>query len=512
MRKANMLWNSLLCAQAVLGSTFSSLALIGCGNGGASAADPEKDQPTGEIEANLTQIPSNVLCVQITVSRGQTSTFFTVAAGQSSAALDIGRLPMGTTEVQAAAFSVACSSVTASTVPDWVSAPVSVEVKPGIKPQVRFVLVPNVTTTVGVDFIQPPIALAAGGLSAFAIGSTGAVRAWGNNTGGILGDGTSTTRLAPVAASLLGPPADFTAAIAVSSKSGASHACSLTTMGGLRCWGANGSGQLGNGTTTPASNPIALNNSDTLKVALGDNHTCIIMSDTTFRCAGSNTSGQLGVNSTVPSFLYFASSATTGYIDIAAGGDTTCARRDGLNSGVYCWGSNAYGQCGTEPTGTNQLSPVLVVGMGAAAEIDVGDQFACGRKSDGTVWCWGSNASGQLGDLTTVDRSSPVQVQGISSAVQISLGRFHACALLADGSVRCWGANGWGQLGDGSGVGQLTPVPVRGIAGALEVRAGGNFTCVRLESGTAQCFGYNREGEVGDGTTEPRFVPTPVAW
>lgn len=146
-----------------------------------------------------------------------------------------------------------------------------------------------------------------------------------------------------------------------------------------------------------------------------------------------------------------------------------------------------------------------------AVEIRAGGDHICARLSNGTVWCWGSNAKGQLGDGTVVERNAPVQVGGITSAVALALGDAHTCVLLSDATVRCWGFNGSGQLGDGTTTDRHSPVAVTGLTGVSEIGAsiGANHTCARL-GGFVKCWGDNTYGQLGDGTTTNRSSPVDV--
>jgi alpha-tubulin suppressor-like RCC1 family protein len=472
-----------------------ALAACGAGNG----MDPASRETTGEIEASLTQIPTGVLCVQITTSRGGGATSLNVTSGSSSAALSIGPLPIGTTTVQATAYNVACASVTPTTTPDWVGAPATVDVKAGANAKVSLILTPSVATTVSVNFVSPAVALGPGKSDTWVISATGSIRGWGYDQDGEVGDGGSTDRLSPVAIASLP---------AVSSISGGgSHACAVTTPGALQCWGTNFYGMLGDGTTTDRLNPVVSIASNVKQVSAGSNYTCVVKTDKTIWCAGYNGLCELGNGGTANSSSFI--SIGTGFEQVVTGNFSTCARS--ADSSVWCWGYNGYGQVGNGTTSYTICTPTQVPSFTSVAEVATDWYHACARKYDGTVWCWGHNGAGELGDGTTVDRSSPVQVLGINSAAQLALSQNSSCARLQDGTVRCWGSGAFGILGDGSGKDSSTPVAVRNLSGALEIVSGDLTVCARLDTGAVQCWGYNLEGEVGDGSGEHKFLPTNVS-
>ena len=133
-----------------------------------------------------------------------------------------------------------------------------------------------------------------------------------------------------------------------------------------------------------------------------------------------------------------------------------------------------------------------------------------GVDTDGAAWCWGFNASGQLGDGTQTNSGTPVQVMTLGGALQIVAGYRHACARLDDGRARCWGSNDVGQVGDGTGTTQPLPQPVLGVADVVELAAGSDHTCARLRDDSIWCWGSNNAGQLGDGTRTERRSPVRV--
>ncbi|TCS39780.1 RCC1 domain-containing protein [Reinekea marinisedimentorum] len=186
-----------------------------------------------------------------------------------------------------------------------------------------------------------------------------------------------------------------------------------------------------------------------------------------------------------------------------------CALMD--DGTIQCWGSNNSGQLGNGSTEETSSSSVLVSGITNAIDVKVGGGFSCALLEDASVACWGSNDSGQLGNGSSVDYSAtPVAVTGIDNATAISLGISHACALLEDKTAVCWGVNRFGQLGSNEAPEEATPVTVSGLADISMLSAGYQSSCAVLTDGTAKCWGYNHVGQLGDGTTASSSVPVTV--
>jgi alpha-tubulin suppressor-like RCC1 family protein len=190
---------------------------------------------------------------------------------------------------------------------------------------------------------------------------------------------------------------------------------------------------------------------------------------------------------------------------VASGGGHSCAiKEDGT---VWCWGQNDFGQLG-DGTATDSSLPVKVpdfVMPGIA--IGAGDVYTCALDKTGAVWCWGHNDHGQLG-VGSGDNRTASQVPGITGAKQIAVGVAHTCALLGDGTVSCWGQNTKGELGDG-GTTDHTPMVVPGLTNIVQITAGDEVTCALDNAGVAKCWGANDVGQLGTGNHTPH--PTPVA-
>jgi alpha-tubulin suppressor-like RCC1 family protein len=180
---------------------------------------------------------------------------------------------------------------------------------------------------------------------------------------------------------------------------------------------------------------------------------------------------------------------------VAAGDSHACAvRNDGT---VWCWGRNDFGQLG-DGTVTDRLTPVQVQMITGAIAVAAGGVSSCALLKSGDAWCWGHNDVGQLGDGTNTDSKQPVQVKNVSGATKLAVGAEHACALLADGSMPCWGSNDHGELGDGTHTNRSMAMPVN-VPTAISIAAGDDFTCAVDSMGTVRCWGENDLGETGNG-------------
>jgi alpha-tubulin suppressor-like RCC1 family protein len=335
---------------------------------------------------------------------------------------------------------------------------------------------------------------------------TGVVKCWGWNSFGQLGNGTDTSRNTPADAS--GFISDVLTLTA-----GGYHTCALLEAGVANCWGYNGYGQLGDGTASSSPTPVQVSElvSSVLSISAGTNHTCAVLESGAANCWGSNGDGQVGSGTTgFSSPPVQVSGLVSGVASIVAGPRHTCALLD--TGAVKCWGRGTFGQLGNSLNASSS-TPVQVSGLvSGVVAIAVGGSHTCALQDTGAVKCWGYNLLGQLGDSSNSDSSTPVQVTDLSSGViQISAGEYYTCALLNTGAVKCWGYNNDGQLGNSSNSDSPTPVQVTDLSsGVLHISAGFNHACALLGTNAVKCWGYNGYGQLGNGVNSGSGSSTPV--
>ena len=357
--------------------------------------------------------------------------------------------------------------------------------------------------------ISGAVSIGAGGSHTCAVASDGQARCWGNNDTGQLGAGPAGLT-SPVPLAVIG--LDGLVAI----DAGVGHTCALSASGEMYCWGANGGGQLGDGTSTPKFQPVEVVElagfSYVTQVSRRTTHTCARLSDGTVRCFGANQTGQAG-EAPSGATAEMATVATPPVRSLHAGGGHTCALLSG--GGVHCWGDGSQGQLGDGKLWAGSHMPQAATLSTPVRQVALGQAHTCAVATDGTVWCWGDNSRGQLGiGASPAKTGTPTKVPGVVGALGVVAGAEHTCVLTAAGAnpVLCWGANEQTQLGTGLSGDQPGPKPVAGLAGAvLRVTAGDRHTCVVYSSGTAACWGDNADGQLGDGTKTDRPKPTAVS-
>jgi alpha-tubulin suppressor-like RCC1 family protein len=330
--------------------------------------------------------------------------------------------------------------------------------------------------------------LSAGTSHTCALTPGGGVKCWGDNGASQLGNGMflGTARTPAFVIGLDAGVAGVT--------SGEQHSCAWMTEGGVKCWGANDRGQLGQPSMSPEPVPIDVVGlpAPALQVAAGYAFTCALLEGGTVACWGDNQNFELtwdgGDFSTSP-----VDTGLTTAVGIAAN-STPCALLDG--GAVACWGAG-------------QEVPT-VVGTGYR-EVAVGGAFSCGLTATGAL-CWGDGSIGGLGDGTTNSHPTPTPVMRLGAMQSISCGGDHACAAASDGTAFCWGYDFYGQCGSGAAYDagpQLLPIPVQGLPPVIAIATGLNHTCAMVEDGNVLCWGSNSSRQLGAGT-DAGFSASPL--
>lgn len=316
------------------------------------------------------------------------------------------------------------------------------------------------TTPVQVNGLSGVSEVTAADLSSYALTSSGNVYAWGDNTFGQLGDGTTSTHTIPVQ---VGGLSDILQVAA-----GNDHVLALKSDGTVAAWGLNNAGQLGNGTVTSSATPVTVQHlSNVVQVAAGGlpgwaGHSVALKNDGTVWTWGYGKHGQLGLGSNSSNPVPTQVPGLTGIVQIAANGDNTYALKpDGT---VYAWGDDGFGQIGNPGASNNQNTP-LQASISDVAAIAAGGTAGLAIKTDGTVWAWGDNNTGQLGDGAACGKTCtmPVEAIGLTSTGSIAGGYVHSLAETIDGSVYGWGSNSLGQLGNGTTTVAIEPTLVPGV-------------------------------------------------
>lgn len=359
----------------------------------------------------------------------------------------------------------------------------------------------------------PPISsgatsIAAGHSHTCAVTGVGEVECWGNNEHGELGNSTTTASLhVPVYVS--GLNSRVRAVVA-----GWGHTCALTTSGGVKCWGYNQNGELGNGTNTSSNKPVDVRGLSTGVKSLeaGDDHTCAVMESGGVKCWGFNEYGQLGDGTAIDrNTPVDVQGIIPPVVMVAAGWGHTCALTS--QGSVKCWGNNHYGQVGDGSSIENLHTPVNVAGLAyGVTAISADGGHTCALLDRGVLVCWGNNKYGQLGDGTAEVREVPVPVVGLTTGIaKVVAGWNNTCVVKTSGDLVCWGWNYYGQLGNGIRTTSTRPVDAGELVyGVTELALGWGHTCVITDIGGVQCWGLNENGQIGDGSTSDAFLPVDV--
>jgi alpha-tubulin suppressor-like RCC1 family protein len=351
---------------------------------------------------------------------------------------------------------------------------------------------------------EPIRAVTAGYEHVCVLTESGGVRCWGWNYIGQLGDGTRTESETPVQVKGL-----ESGVVAIDTE--ADTTCALTDAGAVFCWGA---GPLGDGTRSYSPEPVLVGGLDEAVTALAVSaeNSCVHTATGKILCWGNNHFGQVGGGDPTDELSPVALTELAGTVqEVVAGGGYTCARM--IDHTVACWGGNGFGQLGN---GALLHSPQPVYGLDEEITAVQSDFLhTCALSVAKAIYCWGMNDHSQLGDGTEINRARPVRVRGANLRfTAIAVGRFHTCALSEEQAFFCWGKNDRGQLGLGDLVGVPYPIrvwPPPTNPPFVQIAAGSTHTCAVADTGELYCWGGNRYGQVGDDTTVDRLSPTKVA-
>ncbi|WP_050430644.1 RCC1 domain-containing protein [Chondromyces crocatus] len=404
------------------------------------------------------------------------------------------------------------------------------------------------------DAVVDVVDVSLGGFHSCAILNGGRLKCWGDNFVGQLGlgdrefrgdePGEMGGRLPLVDLGITGE--------VVAVAAGAAHTCALLREGTVKCWGSNRHGQLGLGdTASRGDEPGEMGDrlpvvdlgrgKKAIAIAAGIAHTCALLSEGTVKCWGDNRHGQLGLGDVeergdeagemgdeLPE-VSLGAGATV--LSVVTGGEHTCALLQG--GAVKCWGKNDYNQLGFDTfyNRGDQVAemggylPRVNLGTGqVAVALAAGNDHTCAQLREGTLKCWGTNSSGQLGfggysgigsrEETMGDILPLVEVRPGEAIVSVVAGAYHTCALLTSGVVQCWGANFYGQVGvgrederlhfTGAEGDRLPAVNLGENAQGVWVRVGTTHTCAGLQDGTFKCWGANAGGQLGMGDERDR--------
>ncbi|KQO98182.1 hypothetical protein ASF30_08975 [Leifsonia sp. Leaf264] len=318
--------------------------------------------------------------------------------------------------------------------------------------------------------------------------------------------------LNPTTGEITGPPAwRFNAKkVAV----GGMHTCAITLTGTVKCWGYNLFGQLGSGITSYME-PLPVDVvglTDVKDIYLGGMTTCALTSTNGLKCWGLNSDGAVGdgtrINRDLPTDVIGLTSGvkTASFSDSHICAVTTAGA-------LFCWGNGDYGQIGNDDT-RRSVTPTPVHNLGSGvSSVAVGGTQSCAVTDAGAALCWGAGNSGQLGDGTTWGRLEPNPVLGLSSGVaEIRAGANFTCARMDTGTVKCWGNNVYGALGDGTTDNKYAPTDVPGLANVASLAGTGASMCAVTTGKDLYCWGGNDIGQVGTGSADASVLtPTLIS-
>lgn len=362
---------------------------------------------------------------------------------------------------------------------------------------------------------RPSLAIILSALLIFSLGSPsrtsagqatrGRVKAWGSNGSGQLGNGGTDPEHSPIFVPNLDNVKNL--------DSGCQHVLALKRNGTVRAWGSNNDGQLGNDDAPNNSPiPVAVSGLDNVKaVSAGGSHSLALKTNGTVRAWGSDDDGELGNNSPLNARPVPIKVDDLNHVRaIAAGQNVSYALK--LNGTVWSWGLNDSGQLGNSDMPNNSPVPVKVKKLDNVNTIatNCSGFHALAVKKNGTVWAWGYGGDGVLGNGSTDNSDVPVRVSLLDEVKDVSGGYIFSLALKKNGTVWSWGENGDGALGTGNEDDSYVPVRVKNLRRVKEIAAGGSHGLAIRRNGEVKAWGWNIAGQLGDGSTDTRYLPVKV--
>ncbi len=284
----------------------------------------------------------------------------------------------------------------------------------------------------------------------------------------------------------------------------------------LFSWGNNANGQLGNNLATPASNSPYLidTNSKWRTISAGSFHSLGIKNDGTLWAWGFNGNGQIGSGNKIQSNIPIQIGTDTDWTHVDAGLANSFAIKN--NGTLWAWGLNFQGQLGIGTPGADTTSPIQVGTDSDWKQISCGGFQVLGMKTNGSLWAWGYNGEGQVGDTSNIDKYIPTLISSDTNWKSISAGYQFSTAIKTNGSIYSWGFNGNGQLGDNTLVSKNYPVDVSAAEMWIDISAGSSFAFAIKSDSTLYGWGYNGSGQLGTGNTtqyiKPRIVDNSTNW